>query len=702
MGGPEPPEKGVSGGPGVPGASEFLERSGDYLQGLPGGSRDCDVAPLSGTDIQATVGAVPTLPKPRLRLGSAIAGRVIPFSLIAGAVCSLAVGVGVAEAVSVPSDTLPLSEVRPGMKGYGLTVFSGTHPEKFDVEVISTLRNFRPNQDLILIKTPNHPRLQAARTVAGMSGSPIYVNGKMIGAYAYGWLFGVEAIAGVTPIKSMLDEMARPVPRAILPRGGAPLPSAALPGVTPAERAARAERSARRFAGTTDDYDLRQHAEQVGKRVSPALAPPEGSGLARASTPIMLGGMGDLSLHMAKDLLGPLGLDALQAGGGSSANPDPSAPNRFVDGGAIGVEMVRGDISAMGIGTVTRVEGDRLIAFGHPMLNGGVTNLPTAVARVHWILASQNRSFKIGEAVRSVGTLVNDRQAAIVVDTKEKAPVFPLRLEIEGVAGAPHPIWNVEVAHDQFLAPSFAAMAVGNAVESTTAERRDMTWRAVSRVQLARYGTVTLVDFGAGNGTPVTADDFVRSRMVRAMGALLNNPWEDVTVERIDTKVKVAFSRDVVQLRGAKILDPEIDAGGSVRIRLDLQPYQGEVESKVIEVAIPAELAGRDVEIELAPGYEVERPLATPNNVAELVAMLPQQFHDAESVVATFKLRENGAAFRGQVASRLPPGAMDTLRPTSESDAPETFGAHVNVAIPLKRFLVGHDEVSVKVRPVLR
>jgi hypothetical protein len=395
-------------------------------------------------------------------------------------------------------------------------------------------------------------------------------------------------------------------------------------------------------------------------------------------------------------------LEPLQAGGGSSANPAPGTPARFVDGGAIGVELVRGDMAAMGIGTVTRVSGDKLIAFGHPMLNGGITSLPTAVARVHWILASHNRSFKIGEAARSLGTLVNDRQAAIVVDSSVKAPVFPMHVEIEGATGAPHPTWNVEVAYDQFLSPAFTAMAIGNAVESTTAERRDMTWRATSRVTIGRYGTISLVDFGAGSGSPPSSDDFIRSRLVKAMGALLNNPWEEVSIDRVDTKVKVTFERDVAQLRGAKALETEIDAGAPVRIRLDLQPYLGKVESRVIEVPVPVELAGRDVEIELAPGYEVERPLATPNNVAELVAMLPKQFFDAESVVATFKLRENGAAFRGQVASRLPPGAVDTLRSTSESDTPETFGAHVNTPIPLKLFLVGKDSVTVKVRPVLR
>ncbi|WP_437687997.1 SpoIVB peptidase S55 domain-containing protein [Sorangium sp. So ce176] len=630
-------------------------------------------------------------------------GRLIPLSLLAGAACSIAVGLGTAQAISTPPDTMPVSEVKPGMKGYGLTVFSGTTPEKFDVEVISTLRNFRPNQDLILIKT-QHPRLEIARTVAGMSGSPIYVNGKMIGAYAYGWLFGAEAIAGVTPIKSMLDELARPLPPGIAPRVGGPLPApvSAIGGAPPRAAAPARRHGGRGFVGAVDAYDLAGHARQIAARVASAIAPPESTGLARASTPVMLGGLGGTSLRIASDLLGPMGLDPMQAGGGSSMRPDPGAPTKYVDGGAIGVELVRGDISAMGIGTVTRVSGDKLVAFGHPMMNGGVTNLPTAIARVHWILASQNRSFKIGEAVRSVGSLVNDRQAAIVVDSAAKAPVFPMRVQIDGVAGAPHPTWNVEVAHDQFLAPSFVSMAIGNAVETTTAERRDMTWRAVSQLKIGRYGTISLVDFGAGNGTPLSADDFVRSRLVRAMGSLLNNPWEDVTIERVDTRVKVTFDREVVLLRGAKVLEPEIDAGAPARIRLDLQPHQGPVESRVIEVPVPRELAGGQVDIELSPGYEVERPMATPNNVAELVAMLPHQSHDPESVVATFKLRENGAAYRGKVASRLPPGAMDTLRPSSDSDAPETFGAQVQVPVSLKRFLVGKDTVRVTVRPILR
>ena len=110
---------------------------------------------------------------------------------------------------------------------------------------------------------------------------------------------------------------------------------------------------------------------------------------------------------MARDLLEPMGLDPVQ-GGGAGDTTDPEAPTRFVNGGAIGVQMVRGDVSAMGLGTVTRVEGDKLVAFGHPMMNGGVSSMPTAIGRVLWVLATQQRSFKLGEAVRPMGALVND------------------------------------------------------------------------------------------------------------------------------------------------------------------------------------------------------------------------------------------------------------------------------------------------------
>jgi hypothetical protein len=593
-----------------------------------------------------------------------------------------------AEAGTATSPTMPVSEVKVGMKGYGLTVFRGTDPERFDVEVLGTIRQFRPHQDLVLIKT-SHPRLEVAKVVAGMSGSPIFIGGRMIGAYAYGWQFGSEPIAGVTPIHSMLEEMARPLPVM------RPLPAANAPQTATGDAAFGTA-----FAGAAGTYDLREHAQQLAVRgAAPSGA--EAPRLSTVATPLLLGGMGDGAAKIARDIFEPLGLEPTQAGGAGGA-VDADSPTRFVDGGAIGVQLVRGDISAMGLGTVTRVEGDKLVAFGHPMMSGGVSALPTAIARVLWVLASQARSFKLGEPIRPLGALVNDRQAAIVVDSKAPAPVFPATVDFEGVEGAPHKSWSFVVAHEKFMSSAFIALAVGSAIEATTSERRDVTWRATTEIVATGLGTIRVEDAGVAVGGMPDAEDWTRSRAVRAVGALLNNPWQPARIEKVATKISLRFGRDSYRLRGVDAVADVIDAGQPARLRLHLLPFAGPEEIRVIEVPIPKELAGKDVEIDLAPGYAEVPELPSPERLSELAANLPRQSYPVDSIVASIKMAEHGVAFHGQVAGRLPPGALDTLRPASDTKAPEPFIAYVRTAIPIHRLLEGKDHVRVRIRPVLR
>ncbi|MFW5739006.1 MAG: hypothetical protein ACOC1F_01425, partial [Myxococcota bacterium] len=458
----------------------------------------------------------------------------IHVTAFVGAAIALAAAVpfptSTAEAAGASPPLMDIHQLKPGDKGYGLTVFSGTTPERFDVEVIGVLDNFLPHQDLVLVKT-DHPRLQVAKVVAGMSGSPVYIGGKMIGAYAYGWQFGEESVAGVTPISAMLDELQRPIPPEVLE----PLPT------QPVARAASARRvppSGHRFAGMPTSYTIESHAKQVASRVMPSSGGANGVNPTPVATPVMVGGVNDATLSVLRNHLSPLGLEPIQGGGGAGRQ-DPNAPTRYVDGGAIGVELIRGDISAAGIGTVTRVQGNRLLAFGHPMMNSGVTRLPTAISKVHWILASKMRSFKIGTPVRSVGSLINDRQAAIVVDSNVRPPMIPFELDIRGVKGAPHPKWSVKVAHEQFMAPMFLAIAMGNALDATTRERRDVSWHAYTTVNVRGRGEVTLHDFGVAVGGTPNASAFMRSRAVEAVGALLNNPWSPVEIASVKTRLNV-------------------------------------------------------------------------------------------------------------------------------------------------------------------
>ncbi|MSP26107.1 MAG: hypothetical protein EXR75_13305 [Myxococcales bacterium] len=638
---------------------------------------------------------------PRLSLSTGLAS---------GAVLATALGLS----LRAPADEkfLRVADLKPGMKGYGLTVFQGAKPERFDVEIIGTLHNFRPRQDLILIKS-KHPRIDVARTVAGMSGSPIYIDGKMIGAYAYGWMFNVEPIAGVTPIHDMLADLRRPVPPALAPGAGkAPLPARSTAGAArPAPLAARPAplmehapllEHARRFAASPLEYDLRAHATQIASLTRRTLAAPQGTSLAPASTDLMVAGLGARSLKLAEELFEPIGLHVLEGGGTGTGTLAPGEPTRFVDGGVITVPMLSGDISMSGLGTVTYVEGDRLVAFGHPMMQGGLESFPTALGRVHWVLATQNRSFKIGEPTQRLGTLVNDRQASIVVDMSRRAPTFPIVVDVEGAPGAPHTHWTMEATEDQFLAPGIAAMGIGSALETAAGERNETTWRATSKLHLRGHGTLTVEDFGAGSQAPIGPGDFARSRLVRAVGAVLNNPWEVGEIERIETKVSLVMRREVMFLRGTKVLDPEVEPGTVARVRLTLASHLGAERSEIIEVPMSKSLAGQTVRVQFRPAYVVDRTVPAPENYSDLVRVLAKMDFPSEAIIASYDLpNEATATFRGKVARRMPPGMADMLRSSGDSVAPELFAAQHQEIFPLQGFVIGDETVEIRVRAVL-
>jgi len=609
-----------------------------------------------------------------------------------GLAATLPEGLARADGTALRANIMGVSEIKPGMKGYGLTVFEGTKPDRFDVEVIGVLKNFRPRQEVILIKT-HHPRLEVAKVVAGMSGSPIFIDGKMIGAYAYGWTFGSEPVAGVTPIRTMLDEMALPLPDTI---NGWPLKL--VPGQRVAAKPAGTGVEGRgRFRGELGRYDVREHAAEVARTAYESSPTP----VRPVATPLLVGGLTPSAIRLASELLSPLGLEPLQAGGGGGA-PEPDAPQKFEDGGAIGVELIRGDMSATGLGTVTRVEGDKLVAFGHPMMEAGNTALPTAIGRVLWVLASEQRSFKIGMPVRSMGALVNDRVASIVVSQSAKAPVIPVKMAIKGVPGVPLSSWNFEVAHERFLTPSFLSVALGSGLQTVANEQQDVSWTATSKLKIKDYGEITLRDFGVAIGGTPDAGEFARSNLVRAVGAILNNPWQPARVESVQMDVELHYARELYRLRGAELLASEIDAGEPAKIRLTMVPFSGPILQKVVSVPLPAHLAGRTLTLEISPGYAEEKDKASPDTLRELIHNFEDPIQPPKSVVVSYASPEATVTHKGRIATDLPMGALDALRPSTSSIAPDAYTTTVRQSFPLNQYLVGRDRVNVTVRPVVR
>lgn len=225
------------------------------------------------------------------------------MSRIVSLLC-LAIALGCfASATAVATERIPMmsvDEVRPGMRGYGLTVFRGTEPERFDVEVIDIVHRFRPDQDLVLIRTP-HPVLDQAHIVAGMSGSPIFLEGKLLGAYAYGWPFGSEPVAGVTPIANMLSEMRRPTrPDSFF--------GSRVASVLPPRSGPRSVADALPFGFESGELPdaftaIRNLRDRVAPRTTGVTA-----GMVPASTPLSVGGLPDDVVAMLTRELSPLGL----------------------------------------------------------------------------------------------------------------------------------------------------------------------------------------------------------------------------------------------------------------------------------------------------------------------------------------------------------------------------------------------------------
>jgi hypothetical protein len=586
-----------------------------------------------------------------------------------------------------------VDEIVPGMRGYGLSVLRGTEPEQFDVEVIDVLHNFRPDQDLILIRTP-HPLLDRARGVAGMSGSPIYLDGRLAGAYAYGWSYGTDPVVGVTPIANMLAELKRPVRLDMFP-GARPLSTRPRADVTsrPPNRAQLAGLPPYRGEEPVTALSvLRRAAESRAEQSGPL-------GLERASTPVMLGGFSDSVARLLAKELEPLGFIATQS---STGRGPEGGPQRFEAGGAIAVELARGDVSITGVGTVTHVAKDgKVLAFGHPMMEAGATGLPTATARVLHVLVSEMRSFKIAESARPLGALVQDRQPAIVVDPEIVAARIPVRVKIHGVEGAPKTEWNVEVASHRMITPSIVFAVIANAVKSTAADAADVIFRARSRVGIEGYNEVSLDEQGFSPTGAASAGMLSQLRMFALMEAAFANAFESSRVTSIDLELDLKPGRDIYQIVDVSTADEEVDPGEEVTLYVRLRRVDHPDTVRAVQVRIPESAAGRTIRLTATAGNQVaiEQPRA--GSLGDLIAQTLRRY-PATSMVVALQMPSRGLRFEGHVVDSLPASALNSLQLVSSSQDSRPFATQSRTEVPLQQVVTGGGNLALRVREVAR
>jgi hypothetical protein len=582
---------------------------------------------------------------------------------------------------------IPLAEVRAGMKGYGLTVFQGTNPERFDIRVIGVLHNFLPKQDVILIQSDD-PRLLHSGIVAGMSGSPIYIEGRLAGALAYGWHFAKDPIAGVTPIEVMQQELKRPL------RGRAATPFAEAkndPQFRP-----EGQRSLEDVIASRD----RERERADGGRgllarlpLPPRLLDGGEPRLQRASVPLSLAGFGASTFSELSEALAPYHVVPLQAGGG--ARKDATGPTHFEDGGSIAVELIRGDVSASGTGTVTHVDGSKVLAFGHPMFNVGEIYLPIATAEVHTFLSALSTSFKLASPLKEIGTLLQDRQSCILGDTSQRADMIPVAVTVGG-PNRPEQTFHAEVVRHRFLTPMLAAGVISNAAQTSASDVADATITVRSNLAVRGYPPLELTDhlYSPDGVSPRT---LAGMSGLRAISDILFNPFSPANLDKIDVRVDVDYKADVAEIVGVSLASDELEPGSRPSLYVSLRPYNGKEFTQTIPFDVPRQLAGQQVKVVVTAGNLAKPDLAQPESLPGLIDNLRKSY-PARALVVSLETPDEGVTLRGSVIPDLPGSVIDTLRPGASTRRADTFKRAARFVVPMHGVMQGKQEITVRVR----
>lgn len=511
----------------------------------------------------------------------------LALCLVAGSPVRVSKGASPASAAgatpAAPADILPYDQVRSGMKGSGRTVLHGDAVESFEAEILGKLDRIGPGQNLIIAKLTN-PVLERTGVLEGMSGSPVYVDGRMIGAVAYSWGFARETIAGITPIEEMLA-----IPDATSSEGRSSGSPTAY--VLPGSAGSRMDLLDPARAGARFDAILARFTRgQAASAFPPLGVPVSVSGVSASwlSSRIPDSGGGALRFRVGG------GGSATTAGtGGSpriapaSSNGAPPSSRGLAAGDAVGAQLVRGDIDFTAFGTVTRVSGDRVLAFGHPFLQLGPVDLPMTRARVETLLPSLASSFKMMSPTDVVGAFRQDRVSGMAGRLGISARMVPVKLTLQS-EGRPSRTLSYEVVSDPVLTPVLLYLTIGGVLQSLEKAAGDASIELLdgSILVLDAERKADVSNFFAGENSVLEASASVGV----IADALLHNEHEPVLLQSVDLSVRFADGPRQARITGAWTDRAQVRAGERLILTVGLKPYREQESQETIPIEIPKEL----------------------------------------------------------------------------------------------------------------
>jgi hypothetical protein len=458
------------------------------------------------------------------------------------------------------TEILPLSQVHPGMQGYAYTIFAGDQVEKFDLEVLGIMPNFLgPKQSIILVQLKG-PKVEHTGVVAGMSGSPVYLDGKLAGALSLKLgIFTKEPIAGVTPIADVLNPPVQATPSQPL---------------QPTQSGQNSQFSASSVPNDAASISANNFASQQ-------LTLPAGSALEPIETPLVFSGFQASALRQFSSQLQGYGFVAAQ-GGTAAPRPDDS---QLKPGDMAGMVLVQGDASINSACTVTAVQADRVFLCGHPFLSLGDVQLPMARSRVLTTLSSDMASTKIVNVGGSIGTITGDHITAVTGKLGAPPAMIPLELTLS-VAGAEKQLHFQLVNHPR-LTPILVALTTFSGLTQNSLYGEGTTLHLSGEIQLKNHAPVQIENTFAP-GDALSPDGLpIALTMQSIFSRLFTNNFEATAIERVSLRVESVPGRHSFTIESAWLEKGEAAPGETLRVRVLLRPYRGPAQIQETTVHVP-------------------------------------------------------------------------------------------------------------------
>jgi hypothetical protein len=494
----------------------------------------------------------------------------------------LLTGLSAAKAQDMPA-IFPLSQVQAGMKCVVYTIFTGDEIEKVDLVVLGVLHNaLGPKQDIILVQLLGE-KVEHTGVVAGMSGSPVYFEGKLVGALSLKLgAFTKEAIGGVTPIENMLDVEKAPEHAANVAASAASAPAIS--------------------AQQTNTGNLFS-AERIPLPENFARQTSAGGGqfLVPIETPLISTGLYPETIAQFSKQLSGWGM-TMMAGGTAAASAEDA---QLKPGDMVGVELIRGDLSITPGCTVTTVDHGKILACGHPIFSFGNVSMPLARAHVLTTLASAMASTKIITTGGTIGTLTQDRVTAIGGRLGDGPPMIPVDVTL--LVGDAQKQFHFEVIESPQLTPLLVALATYNGIVGNAAYGEGSTLQLDGEIAIKGHTTVELKDLFAPTDVPVPGGFFVATDVQAIFSQIYSNPYEIPHVAGIHLRVTALPERRAATIDDAWVEANEVRPGETVNVKVQLRPYRGAAFVQEFPIAIPMQAARGPLQLVISDAETVNR-----------------------------------------------------------------------------------------------